>query len=291
MELVGFDRESMTNFAKLSIEYIQEMDKKSLQKEIDAIMNYSNINNYWIFHEQVKIGLVKIFRNNFYALTFFREIQDHDQIEIIKLIEEYTNTWFEKRIEAIVHSRFYKILKIQDYSMLYSRTKLVINFEQAQNLISYDDINIHSFDINQLELLVSTFIDAFQGTFDEKTGFFNSKIAHSSLQSIIRGHYGEFRPELSGIIYDNQDQSILGGALITISENIPFVILVGIKSEQQNKGYGRKLFSYLFEKSKDEGFDEMKLWVTVENTVASEFYLSLGFEILSTVHTMEKIIT
>lgn len=288
VKLLNLIHKEIIEFAKYTLKYVAEVDSRSFDKEVKMIQDYYNINNYWIMADDQRIGVVKIFRNNYYSLGF-EEKPIHKNLSLILAeIENQINIWNGSTIDATVNEKYINNLGAMGYEIQYSRNKMVLNLQDAKNLEKFKDITVEAFKNDSLKLLGEVFSDAFKDTFDEKTGFFNSQIAYSSLQSIFHGTYGEFKPELSAIVWDKTKKTVKGAALITISEDSPFIVIIGIRTEFQHSGLGRKLMSYLINKSLQQDYQKMRLWVTTQNTVARKLYESLGFNDVVRVYTLSK---
>jgi GNAT superfamily N-acetyltransferase len=277
MKLIRRNDEEIEMYARLSSSLVLEADKRSITSEVNKIKSRFHIDHCWILRDDEKIGTVKIIRNNFYNLGLPVNMSAEDVDRILLLIEEDIGAFHNYRIEGTIHSKYLQIALDRSYQILFSRKKMELKFENFRNGMNYEDINIQSFSKKSLEDLTQVFIDAYTDSIDEKVGMFDRTIAHSAVRSIMEGEFGEFQPTLSGSVYTNSGDEMIGGVLITLLEESPFVVIIGVKRNYQSTKMGRKLMTWCIEKSIQNGHDKMKLWVTNENIIATGLYDSLGF--------------
>ncbi len=285
IELIKRARPEMIKFATMTMELVKEYDKKSISKELDHIQSQFHIDNCWILREEEPVGVVKIYRSTFYALGLIETLSDEEKITILQLMVSDMSPWNSNRIEATLHTDYYDYAKKIGFKCEFSREKLYLNLNAKNNVQDFQDLNIRTYRVTDFKQITNMFIDAYQGSIDEKIGMFGKEIAYSAIQSIIRGNFGEFQKDLSAVVLD-ANNDIIAGVMTTISEGLPFIIIIGVSRISQNLGFGRKLLSWVIAKAEEHQYESMKLWVTVENHHAYQLYNSIGFKPVLKVQTL-----
>ncbi|MHA2253029.1 MAG: GNAT family N-acetyltransferase [Candidatus Kariarchaeaceae archaeon] len=285
IELIKRTRDEMIKFAKSTMELVKEYDKKSVSMELDHIRSQFHIDNCWIFDGEEKVGVVKIHRSTFYALGLLEKLSDSDILNILKLIVSDISPLNVQRIEGTLHSDYVKFAEKIGFKHEFSREKLYLNLNETSNIRDFQDLDIRTYRVTDFKQITNMFIDAYQGSVDERIGMFGKEIAYSAIQSIIRGNFGEFKTDLSAVVLDDKGE-IMAGVMTTISEEIPFIIIIGVSRKSQNLGLGRKLLSWIIAKLGENQYESLKLWVTVENRRAYQLYKSMGFQSALSVHTL-----
>ncbi len=249
-------------------------------EEIQIIEKYRNIRPFWIKNDlEERIGTVKIRRDStFFGFGVRTDLSEEDIRQIFDLIENEINFWFSKtRLYATVSLEYIDIAIAHDYKIEFSRYKMLLEFDEVENLAPYEDLNLIQFEERYFPEMVECFIDAYSGTIDEKIGMFSATIAHNAIRSIFEGKFGEFKTELS-VLYVNSEGNLVGASLITISEGNPLIVIVGVRRDDQGKSLGRKMLSANIELCKKFNYDQLTLWVTKENSSALGLYESIGFK-------------
>jgi GNAT superfamily N-acetyltransferase len=178
----------------------------------------------------------------------------------------------------------------RNYQIAFSRKKMELNLDQVINALDYQDLIIKPYNKKVQQELAEVFIDAYSGSVDEKVGMFDRSIAHSAIISIMNGEFGKFMPELSGLLYNEDGGILIGGILMTALEGCPFVVIIGIHRDFQQTSMGRRLMCWSIDKAKKYKYNKMRLWVTVENKVASNLYDSLGFKEVLSISSVTKLL-
>ncbi|MCE7734631.1 MAG: GNAT family N-acetyltransferase [Candidatus Heimdallarchaeota archaeon] len=279
---------------KLFAEYIQkfvlEVDKKEIKAEIEKVKSRFHIDHCWIMRNDQKIGIVKIIRNNYYNLGLPPELNEEEINQIFEVIENDIAGFHSYRLEGSLHSKYVEQAMSRNYKITFSRKKMELNLDQVSNTLEYQDLIIKPYSKKMQQNLAEVFIDAYSDSVDEKVGMFDRSIAHSAIRSIMDGEFGDFMPELSGLLYSRDGESLIGGILITALEGCPFVVIIGIIRDIQHTTMGRRLMCWSIDKAKDYDHNKMRLWVTVENKVASSLYESLGFKEVLSISSMTKLL-
>ena len=286
IELLKRDNRDIKLFAEYSQMYVEEVDKRPIDNEIKKIKSRSHIDHCWILKNEEKFGIVKIIRGNFYNLGVPSDLDKSELGEIISIIEKEILAFHNFRIEGTLNSKYLSAALGRDYKIEFSRNKMELDFSQIDNKVSYKTLNIEPYKNQYFRELTNTYIDAYRGSIDERVGMFDQSIAHSAIRSILNNDFGEFRPDLSGLVFDGKE--LIGGILITILEECPFVVIIGLKRKNQLKQVGRKLMSWAIENSQKQGYNKMRLWVTTENEIALNLYLSLGFKMILKINSVYK---
>ncbi|MDH5403091.1 MAG: GNAT family N-acetyltransferase [Candidatus Heimdallarchaeota archaeon] len=287
LEMISGKKDQIKEFVLASFKWVKEIERRDVEQEINRIKGNYHIDHCWILRNSEKIGVVRIVRGLFYALGLDDAVSP---VEIPKILDEIcldTSSWNFNKLEATIHQDFLHFLIEKEFMIDYSRKKLLIKFADFSPvpidetiIVDYSKIHFHQ--------VVNTFIDAYRGSIDEKIGMFGPNIARSAIESIINGNFGKFIPELSGVILEKDTNYVQGAVMCTISENIPFVVIIGLRSLYKNQGLGRKLLTWCILRSIQKGYEEMSLWVTTENNNALHLYKSLGFTEVLTIFKMQK---
>ena len=75
-----------------------------------------------------------------------------------------------------------------------------------------------------------------------------------------------------------EKDKIIGYVSIRINGNMSEILNLVIDKNNQNKGYGKILMNYVFDKTRSKGIKSVVLDVRTKNTRAIHFYESLGFK-------------
>lgn len=289
LEVVSRKPSILVEYAKTLLKLVKEEDKRSVREVINRMQSQYHIDHYFISEKAKNIGVVKISQGSFFALGLDEVVNKDDYKEILNLVESYVGGWRVNQIEATLNHKYVEIAESIGYKREYSRLKMRLDLHSAKNKSAHNDLNLRTYRRGDFTVVVDMFVDAFKDTIDEQIGYLSGGTASSVISSAIRNGYGEFRPDMTPILTDPKDDDyILGASLTTIFEGCPFVVLIGVRTNQQASGIGRQLLSWVIDKSIDEGYDEIKLWVTVENSNALALYESLGFEEITRTHTMYR---
>jgi hypothetical protein len=257
IQLIRRNNEEIEMYAKLSGSLVLEADKKSISIEIKKIKDRFHIDHCWILKDSQKIGTVKIIRNSFYNLGLPQDFNNDEIDQVLQLIETDIGAFHNYRIEGTLHSNYVQIALERSYQIIFSRRKMELDFDNFKNKMEYDDINLQPFNKKNIEDLTQVYIDAYTNSIDEKVGMFDRSIAHSGVRSILEGEFGTFDPKLSGFVYTHDGSEMIGGILITLLEDMPFVVIVGVKRKYQFSNIGRKLMTWCIENSQKKGYTKM----------------------------------
>lgn len=283
LQVLRRKNQDIKQYAEYSLKYVLEVDQKGIDVEIEKIKSRFHIDHCWILKNGTRLGIVKIIRNNFYQLGLPPGLENKEIDQIFEVIEKEIASFNVYRMEGTLHSKYVSTVLNRNYKISYSRKKMELNLDLVVNTAGFQDLVMKPFAKNDLRELGDVFSDAYSGSVDERIGMFDRSIAHSAIRSIMDGEFGDFAPELSGLLYDKDGKHMIGGILITLLENYPIVMIIGVQRGHQQMGMGRKLMSWTIDKVKQNNYNKLRLWVTIENTIASSLYESLGFkEILST---------
>ncbi|OLS24449.1 MAG: Mycothiol acetyltransferase [Candidatus Heimdallarchaeota archaeon LC_2] len=286
IELLRRDNKDINLFAEYSQRYVEEVDKKPIDDEIKKIKSRSHIDHCWILKDDEKLGIVKIIRGNFYNLGVPSYLDNAQLNEILSIIEKDILSFHNFRIEGTLHNKYLLVALDRGYNIEFSRNKMELDLSNVDNCVSYTTLDIQTYKNHYFRELTDTYIDAYRGSIDERVGMFDQSIAHSAIKSILNNDFGKFRPDLSGLVFDKKE--LIGGILITILEDCPFVVIIGLKRKNQLKQVGRKLMSWAIENSQKQGYNKMRLWVTTENKIALKLYESLGFKEILIINSVYK---
>jgi GNAT superfamily N-acetyltransferase len=288
LKLVKNNPKDLLDYVRLMIEWVDEIDKRPIRDEINKIQSQYHIDNFFIMRDGNAVGVVKITHSTFYSMGLTKEVSKEEYDLVFDLIEDDLKGWRIDRYEATLHANFVPYALSRGYEIEFSRKKLKLDLETVKNMSDYDGLISRTYQRGDLSNLIDTFIDAYRESVDEKIGMFGGGIASSAISSILRGNFGVFIPEMSPLILANDSDYIEAASLTTISEGCPFVVIIGVRRAEQSKGYGRKLLSWVIDRAKREGYDEIRLWVTEENTKASHLYDSMGFREISRISSLVK---
>jgi len=252
----------MYQFAESVLKLVKEIDQRPIPAEINRIKSQYHIDHYYIRKNKGRIGVVKIFQGNYFYLGLSEEVDEHEYIPIIKEIENNLGGWRINRIEATLHDQYYEAFTKIGYNIEFSRIKMILNLPAAKNLQEFEEgeVDIRTYQRGDLQSIIDMASDAYRGSVDENIGVFSGGMASSAISSILNGNYGEFRADLTPIIFSPGSEYIEGASMTTISEGSPFVVLIGVRRAEQGKSYGRKLLSWVINKCIDEGYSQLRLW-------------------------------
>ncbi len=290
LQILRRNNKDIKLYAEFLQKYVLEVDKKDINAEIEKIKSRFHIDHCWIIRNNQRIGIVKIIRNNYYNLGIPPELSNEEINQIFEVIENDIAAFHNYSLEGTLHSKYVSKALSRNYQIAFSRKKMELDLDQVSNTLDYQDLIIKPYHEKIQQDLAEVFIDAYSGSVDEKVGMFDRSIAHSAVRSIMNGEFGEFIPELSGLLYNEDKGILIGGILMTALENCPFVVIIGIHRSFQQTTMGRRLMCWSIDKAIEYKYNKMRLWVTVENKVASDLYKSLGFKEVLSISSVTKLL-
>lgn len=285
LKLIDRSPKELKLFAEMTIELVIEADKKPVDDEIIKIQSQYHVDHVWILKNSKVFGVVKLLRGTFYGLGLPIEASNKDLDQIFQIVERDIKSYHSYTVEATIHESLLKVALERNYEFQFSRKKMELSLKTAKRLVDFSELIINKFYNKDLYTVIDLFIDAYKDSVDERVGMFGEKIAHSAIRSILRGNFGIFRPDLSGLIHTDSGE-LIAAVLISISEECPFIVIIGVKRAIQNNQYGKKLLSWTIKSLITEGFEKLRLWVTIENTTALRIYESMGFEEIFKIHAV-----
>lgn len=96
------------------------------------------------------------------------------------------------------------------------------------------------------------------------------------LRAAMAGGFGPWLPEASLVALDDAGDPV-GGILSALDGDRPFVVFVFTRPERTRTGVASGLVSRACEILRDDGHDEIRLWVNQRNEPALGLYRRLGF--------------
>jgi len=275
-------------YAESILKLVREVDQRPIHVEVERIKSQYHIDHYYINKNGKHIGLVKIFQGNYFYLGLEDYIDENEYIPILQLIENNVGGWRIDRIEATLHEQYREAAEEMGYFVDFSRIKMVLDLKDAKALDTDFSSIERTYARGDLTHLIDMASDAYRDSVDEQIGVFSGGMATSAISSILKGSYGEFRADMTPIIVEEGTQYIEGASMTTISEGEPFVVLIGVRRAEQGKGLGRKLLSWVIQKSIENNYEKLRLWVTVGNEKAFDLYSSVGFKEVTRIHSLYR---
>lgn len=286
LQILKKNEEEMREFAESLIHLVKEMDKHTVEDEIEKIRGFYHIDHYFILQDERKIGVVKIFQGTFYYLGI-EEGYDTDAVsQIITKIEEYLGGWRVSRLDAQIRDIYLPAMQKLGYTVEFGRYKMSLDLSRVTNMQHGE--GIRTYQEADMPILIDMVTDAYRNSKDEKVGIFKPGMASTELPNIVNGKFGRFRPDLTSVFTSQDPDYIEGACLVSITENQPFVVLIGVRRSAQGNGIGRKLMSWVVDRVIEAGYQEIKLWVTSGNEAAEQLYKSMGFETISSIYHMYR---
>jgi len=290
LDLLKKRPQDVYGYAEATLKLVKEMDQRPINVEVNRINSQYHIDHYYILKKRERIGVVKIFQGNYFALGLEETVPPDDYPIILHAIEDYLGGWRINRIEATLHENFKPAFLHNGYQIEFCRIKMVLKLSQSTKLVDSDETISRTYQTGDLHGIVEMASDAYRGSVDEQIGVFSGGMASSAISSILKGAYGEFRDDMTPLIVAEGSNYIEAASITTISEGNPFVVLIGVRRAEQGKGYGRALLSWVIRKALEEGFEEIRLWVTAGNTIAYNLYQSMGFEDLTRIYSVYRLL-
>lgn len=102
-----------------------------------------------------------------------------------------------------------------------------------------------------------------------KDRFYN-ELLNKNRKTFVYTKDGEYIAEISIVFNKDDEDYTIPGKRIYISRVI-------VKKEFRGKGYGKKLMNYVIEYVKREEYKEISLGVNLDNYIALNLYVKLGF--------------
>lgn len=215
---------------------------------------------------------------------------------VIKYLE-WDSSFFNKKIGLLDLSQNQKYLKVEnDYDLIY----VVSDQEIVVNLINYQQTHsdtkvVFSKILSKEEKLVDNAIVsvlnsapkesiyqlAFESgkfsRFNLDVNFTNSEFKQLYKKWVDNSFSKEFADDI--LVYENLNKSI-GFVTFKIFENYATIGLIAVSLLHQGKGIGRKLLEAVESKLVVLGVDELKIPTQLQNKVACEFYIKMGYKII-----------
>lgn len=286
LEIIKQKADDQHAFIQASLKYVKEIENKSIKKMVQQLRSDVHIDHCWIKRGNESIGVVKIFKSTFYSFGVSNDLEEEEISKILHLIESDIAAWRHRKIETTLISNYLQIALENGFKVEFSRMKMSLSLDQTKNLTNYNSLDLKVFQTQYVDPIIEMFVDAYNGGIDEKIGMFGKSVAHSAIHSVLNGKFGTFRSDLSAVIFN--ENKIIGGALTTIFEGHPFVVIIGVIRRNQKSGFGRKLLSWIINQTKLCKYNEIRLWVTVENNSALKLYESIGFKKMMQIYTLYK---
>jgi len=287
LEILKKTDDQMEEYATMLLRLVIEIDKRPVDIEINKIKGFYHIDHYFIVHKKERIGIVKIFQGTFYYLGLEEEVEEVEIPSIIRKIEEYLGGWRINQLDAQVEDRYTSALVHVGYKIEFSRQKMLLNLAGVRNLTKEEE-HFQVLDPKDPTALIDMVTDAYRYSIDENVGVFKTGMAATEIPAILKGKFGEFKPNLTPLLFADDSDYMTGACLVSISEDQPFIVLIGVRRSEQGQGIGRRLLSGVIRKSIAEGYSEIRLWVTKGNEAAEKLYISLGFKPVTSIHYMSR---
>lgn len=287
LRLLGKSNSDIVDYAEFTIKSVSYLDYRTVEEEALRLHTISHINQYWVLNKAERIGVVKISLFNFFDLGLKENLDKELITEILILIESNMRKSFTGKVHGNIDEKYFNCAINLDWIEEYSRYRMELKFKEVKGLVSYENLKYKNFNPEYITKLSNLFVDAYEGTKDENIGYIRKNTVSASMDDIIYGRYGELQPELSIIVFNKWGKKIIGASLITISEGCAFLVIIGVRKKDQEKGLGKAMLSYNIKRSIDAGYSCMKLWATV-GIPAIELYKSIGFKIISKISSVEK---
>ena len=100
---------------------------------------------------------------------------------------------------------------------------------------------------------------------------FYKELKSGNRKTFIYTKAEEYIAEIS-IVFDKNDADYsIPGKRLYLSRII-------VKKESRGQGYGKKLMNYVIEYAKNENYEELSLGVNLDNFIALNLYVKLGFD-------------
>ena len=272
---ISHSNEELLKFINLSQRWVIESDKNVDNIDLKRHRRTNQVEYCWITVENRIVGVVKIGMSLFYSLGLDPGLTENQSTEIFKLIILDISLTAQLKISSNVSESFWKILRNLGFIQEFGREKLALELTKAKKIDDFSDLSLEPLRWKKIKKITELFIDAYKGSIDEKIGIFTEPLAHSAIMEIKEGTFGKVMNELSYFV--KVKGKLIGGIVTTLNERELFIVIIGIKQQNQQTGIGKKLISLIITKGKELGFSWIKLWVTRENTIAKRMYASFGF--------------
>jgi len=116
---------------------------------------------------------------------------------------------------------------------------------------------------------------AYEGTPDQRIFADSPEDNRRLMHSLLQGDYGPVIRNASPALFEGE--RLIAFAAVTDLAEYTFVADIAVDRDYRRKGLGRSLLLNAVQASLQLGRDEMKLWVSEDNTGAFSLYSSLGF--------------
>jgi ribosomal protein S18 acetylase RimI-like enzyme len=123
------------------------------------------------------------------------------------------------------------------------------------------------------DALAALMLEAYRGTIDDEGETLEG--ARTEVRRTFAGDYGDFLPRFSLVAHD--DDRLVGAALITLWESVPFVAFTMTQPDTKDRGLATALTGRSLASLREAGYSEVRLTVTEGNEPALRVYEKLGF--------------
>jgi ribosomal protein S18 acetylase RimI-like enzyme len=119
---------------------------------------------------------------------------------------------------------------------------------------------------------------AFRGAVEELLMGSEPDAHRRSLEAVLNGRLGRLLPEASASLVEPEPTRLVG-AILTAERSPRHAIFhnLMVDPERRRRGLGRFLLGWALRALLALGYDDARLWVSLENTAAVTLYQSLGF--------------
>lgn len=122
--------------------------------------------------------------------------------------------------------------------------------------------------------MAEALLDAYQDTVDYEGESYEDAL--EELSQVLLGRYGPLMQEASWLILDNLGD-VAAGVLVCLFQEEPTITYTFTRKTHRRKGYATLLLNKAQDTLYDLGYDNLSLYVTLENKEALNLYECLGF--------------
>ena len=279
-------KKELKKFAEFSHKWVIEVNSEKV-KSIQGTLkrHYFSFFPYWINAGKNTVAVVQITSNSFHSFGVSDQLNEDIVKEIFKMIIDKITKTATSYIKANASERFLPLLEGLGFKSAYGREKYILKLDQAKGIKDYSGLNLEKLDWTKMGKIIKLFLNAYEGTIDEKIGLFGKKSAPRALRMVMNNEFGKVKNNYSYFTLKNNEYT--GGVITSINDDELFIVIIGVHKAFQRISLGRKLMSLIIEKGKKDNYKELSLWVTKKNESAIGFYKSLGFKKQSGVYSMK----
>ena len=167
---------------------------------------------------------------------------------------------------------------IPNFKLGYTENKIVFSKKTVQSRESTDaNIFLELTDSHKKEIYALAFESGKYSRFKLDPNFSPTEFENLYKKWVDNSYAKEFA---DGVLIYKEQNSILGFVTYKVWDGYAAIGLIGVSSKHQGKGIGKKLIQSVENELANIGVDELRIPTQLQNEMACQFYVKMGYEII-----------